>query len=170
MRKLPHTFRGLRGTIMVGLAVGACMVASGCGPSAVEFNNKFVLAQKRIVEAYKPAGPALAKQPQDFKAAREALDNSKKMVEAARAEMPTWKVPTSQSAKNLYEGFEKYLKSHEEYVAQVHKFIDALEKKNVDPKSLAKMGTDIDAAEQNSISQIQNLQKAFSNEHHITLK
>ena len=170
MRKSPAFSRGIGRTIVVVLAVGACMVVSGCGPSAVEFNNKFVLAQKRIIDAYKPAGQALGKQPQDFKGAREALDNSKKMVEAARAEMPTWKVPNSQSAKNLYEGFEKYLKSHEDYLVQLHKFIDVLETKNGDPKLIEKMGKDVDAAEQSAISQILNLQKAFANEHHITLK
>jgi hypothetical protein len=170
MRKSPAVSRGIGRTIVLVSAVAACMAASGCGPSAVEFNNKFALAQKRVIDAYKPAGQALGKQPQDFKAAREALDNSKKMVEAARAEMPTWKVPTSQSAKNLYEGFERYLKSHEDYLVQVHKFIDVLEKKNGDRRLIEKMGADVDAAEQSEISQILNLQKAFANEHHFILK
>jgi hypothetical protein len=158
-----------RRSVMIALTIVVSLFATGCGPSAVEFNQKIVDCNNRLKQASDPAGKAM--ETLDIKGAKPHLENSKKVLEAIKEEMKTWKIPNGQSAKNLYAGYEKYLKGQDEILSQTGKVMAMFEDPSkMDPKQMESIVKSIDTTEKTNLAELQNLQRAFAKDHNMILK
>src|SRR5258708_482938 len=91
-----------------------------------------------------------------------------------QSEMKTWKVPTRDSAKNLYSGYEKFLKGQEDIINQSGKMISILEDKALGNdekgKQIEKIALAIAPTEKAQLAELNNLQRAFATDYNMTLK
>jgi hypothetical protein len=153
-----------------------CIFISGCGPSALEFNEKIVNGNARLKQANDQFGKSIntALLNGNIKQSQTDLDNLKKLLTTVQTEMKDWKVPSAQSAKELFQGYERYLKSHEGVIAQYQKIVSIAEDPSLDPGRKGQQADAIfkaiDLADQAQANQLRSLQNAFAKDHHMTLK
>jgi predicted Zn finger-like uncharacterized protein len=146
--------------------------------AAVAFNEKIVAANKRLEAAGQQFGQALqtclAQEGRNTQPVRVQYQNTQNVVNAIRGEMTAWPVPNNAAAKNLQQGYQRFLQSQDEGVKTIGQVVTVLEngaltpaQKNQQIKQL--LGT-LDAAEQTKLAELQNLQREFARENNIILR
>jgi hypothetical protein len=175
-----------RVSIVLGVLVGMIFVSAICygiyeaatkgtPQAAVAYNDKLVSADQRLTNADQQFYNAVNQwmDGQDARSVRSSYEQLQQQCKATAAEVQTWSVPGSNSAKNLHAGFVRYLETRQK---------DGLKLAEV-PKILENHGLSIDQKDQkvNAIlqqyesamvaanSQLARLQQEFAREHSFIL-
>jgi hypothetical protein len=161
-------------------ALALCLLVSGCGQrEAVEFNNALVNCKKQLSAAGAALSGALFNANErgktDPAALRSAYDGLTATLAAVKKEVAALPVPASDSGKALAEGYQRFLKVHEESLnKQLAEAVKLLEDPKQEP--LARKGRvrallgEVGKREQAVLGELRGLQQAFATEHKITLK
>jgi hypothetical protein len=160
----------------------AALLLAGCnrGGPALKYNQALVEGTQKLqkvgLEFGKAAGAALVSANDgDIARAEQAYQEMKKAVKAVQDEIKNLTVPPGQSAKELSEAFNTFLKQQEEGInREFSELMDVLrDKKSVLAAKQGKFNQILNKAaadEQASLATVNAAQRKFAQEHNITLK
>ncbi len=140
------------------------------------FNEQLVASLRRLSSAENQLGVALglAQGGGNTQAVHNQRQTALNVLKEIRGEMQTWAVPASNSGKNLYQGYQRYLQSHEENINLVGQILSVLENPGLSPQQKNHQYTQLlrqlDSAERSQLAELDRLQREFAREHKIILR
>jgi hypothetical protein len=152
------------------------LAAAGCAGEAVTFNNAIVNYNKRLNEAGKKFGEALAPALQggavnvaQVKATYAEVEST---LEQVKKDFAALHVPKSASGQKLAKSYEKFLAGQESAVknqmAQLVKLVEAPGRPNAG--MLMSVLQEVGRREQGDLAELQNAQREFARENNIKLQ
>lgn len=144
---------------------------------ALAFNQKFVVAQKRLEEAGKQFGQAmqtcLIQGGRNTLPVRTQYQSAQNTVNAVRTEVQSWAVPNSAAAKNLHQGYQRFLQGQVETMQKFGEIVAILENGALPPQQksqrIQQIVQTVEAAERTQLAELQSLQREFARENKIML-
>src|SRR5262249_1685691 len=149
----------------------------GCKGEAVSFNNKLAGTNKRLEEAGRKFGQTLAPQgqgrPVNAAEVRGAYEQLVQVLNEVKAETKDMQIPSSASAKRLYDTHQKFLQGQEAGVKQFGEIVRMVETKALGPGGMIQFQQTMQqlaAREQQDLNELRAAQQAFAAEHGVRIK
>lgn len=147
---------------------------------AIQFNDRLVLLQKKLVPATEKFGTALTPalergRPEDITKLKTARSEFLKAVTAIQAELKSLKVPPTNSAQAFYAALQHWLRAYEvlgqkEFAEVIRLIEDRQLNQAVRLTKVKEIGARMDRVEQEEQAAVLAAQKAFAKEHRILLR
>jgi hypothetical protein len=154
----------------------------GCGPSTQElaaFNQKIVTANQRLAtvgqEFGESVGRAITGGPADAAQSRQLYNKARQTVKDVKAEMQTLQVPPSNSARGLYDAYQKFLDSQERMMekdfGEIVKLLEDSKMNQVEKAQKIEAIADRDGkVEQTDLTALKAAQQVFAQESNLKLQ
>jgi len=167
-----------KSVVCLGGLVFCVGLLSGCGNQAVNFNNSIAKANQKLAAAGLEFGQkvkdALSGQPGKIREVKSSYQNVLKVLDGVKADMKALSVPSSASAKKLYDAHQRFLKGQEEGAKQFGEIVKILENNTLNAgdkqAKISQIITQIGALEQKDLVELQSAQREFAKEHNIRLE
>src|SRR5262249_47753433 len=155
------------GIMSAGLAF-LLLALAGCGNPAPKLINAIVKPKKKLPTPGQKFGERLRAPIQGGNPAQagQSINEMKKPLKRAQADMKKLDVPSSASAKKLYEVHQRFLKGQEEFVQKFGEAVKILEEPGVAAQAKAakiqNVLGQIQGKEQRDLMELQNAQREFA--------
>jgi hypothetical protein len=154
------------------------LTLTGCeGNDPIKLNDNIVNANDRLVAAFDAFGNAVSaavdRKPAKMAEVDRAYESLKITVASIKAETPTWKVPSSASAKKLLDCHNELMVIQEDMIKDCGAIMKMLDDKDM-PRDRKAKAIDSLLQDQNrrniaAFADLQEAQREFAREHHFKM-
>lgn len=171
-----------QGVCSCRLVLLTALTLSGCGglaSGALEFNEKIVAGNQKLEKAGREFGEAIGAAlrggPTEIAEARRLYDVACQTLRTVQSDTRSLRVPSSQAARDLYDGYQNFLEGQERLVLQdLGEVMNLLEDSSLNEQEkaerIAPILTRIQSTETSDLATLSSLQQEFATEYGIKLQ